>query len=60
MKRTDIKLGCGILVAGALVLGGNAAPQLSGAQVDPAAAYQEVACPPRSSGTPSTPPAAGS
>ena len=46
MKRTDIKLGGGILVAGALVLTGNAAPPLAGAPVDPAAAYEEVACPP--------------
>ena len=46
MKRTDIKLGGGLLVAGALVLAGNAAPQLAGAPVDPAAAYEEVACPP--------------
>ena len=42
MKRIDIRLAGGILVAGALVLAGNAS---SGAPAQAAATYREVTCP---------------
>jgi pimeloyl-ACP methyl ester carboxylesterase len=43
MKRIDIRLAGGIIVAGALVLAGNAS---SRTPAQPAASYREVTCPP--------------